>query len=174
MVWGAAPAWRVDPDRMLRDSRDEGVYYQSVWKAGDDELLVIVREQESELTGTPYDVFVLDRSLRLLRRGTIVASQDDFPYSLVEIKTASESVPAAYRGRWILAVALWSDELDYDPSLPVHEINFSVGTQGAEREPNFVYVEPVKWDDEPQRFKYGSHRLVEAEDVQIRRAEPAR
>jgi hypothetical protein len=160
---------------MLRESDDEGNWYQSVWHAGDQELLVVVRHPGLEMFGTPYHVFVLDRSLRLLRRGTIVAGEGDWPYSLVEVKTAGETVPAAYRGRWVLAIALWPDTQAYDPSHPVYEVSFSRGNMGSrERKPNRVYVEPVAWDNDGEEFEYGAKRLIDAEDVQIRRAEPAR
>ena len=160
---------------MRRAARDQLVFYQAVWESVGGKRLTLVIPAAAELAGTPYDVFVLDRSLRLKRRGTVVAGQGDKPYGMFEIKSASASLPEGYRGEWSLAIAFWPRGREFDPELPVRPVAFDVPDDSLA---NYVYLEPVDWREAGDEgdFDRGTGRLADVQpgEVSVRWAEEIR
>ena len=157
------------PGRMKVQDPGEYVYYQSIWRAEHGEFLVVLSYPGSDLGGKPYHVYVYDRANNLLRRGNINVGQDDYPYALAEFRSDARDLPEAYRGKWILAIAVWPGDEAFDMSLPVRP----AAPGESPREPaNHVYVHPVRWDDVPQRLDPGPLRLGGGRSMQFRWAEP--
>jgi hypothetical protein len=178
------PEWKpaaahARPDRMVQTHAHghelNWPWHQAVWRREDaGEFVVVLRPSGADMAGMIYDVYVFDRSLTLVRHGNVHCSEQSEPYGLYEFFTRSMEIPAAYRDRWTLAVAMWHEEGKYDPSKPMRVVGWETPEAAeGEDELQYVQVEPVEWEDVAEEFQYGMGRLsdVEASELKIRRAE---
>jgi len=153
----------VLPGRM-RTKLDGISVHRAVWQRPDGEFLVCAVDScalpcddpigRAVLGGSTYHILVLNRQMRVVRRGTVRASmEEDEPYCLAEIRTASEEVPAELRGRWLLAIGFWwSGWFRYVNVLEPPLDRVAGGHLSRTRAPSIVDLEAVDWaDDEHDR-----------------------
>src|SRR5687768_15230488 len=121
-AFGAELLWRAPSSRAAKrmqgpspgeeDWPPARVYY-AVWdgggRAGAEPLLVALQQNPGDMFGAVWNVEVLDRDGRVLRRGETRCGEYEEPYCLMEIKSDTPGIPAGYRGRWVLAVAFLND-----------------------------------------------------------------
>ena len=155
-------------------------WYQAFWNSPSSQLLVVVQtpiDRGGLVTSTGdwpiYEVIVLDRSMNLIRRGTISALghfplPNAVPWCLAEIRSDDNHLPEVYRGRWNLAVAVVF-EADFQPSSPVQLVG-GTGAEAAEAI-NPGYLEPIEWDDVPEKFACNIP-LDAVKEFDVRPAEP--
>jgi hypothetical protein len=155
--WAGAEG--ILPDRMLDPGAGEThSLYRTLGLTSKGECLVRLQYPGGDLFGTPYDIEVLDRQGRVLQRGQVVAGQDDTPYCVAEVRTESERLPEALRGRWLLAVGFWNSGRRAHPLLDTDE-------EGAEGSPDeddddfTVYFELPDWEGDGVELAYGSGNL---------------
>jgi hypothetical protein len=145
---GASSLWKHQEDtgplRMespLRSPEGDYVVYLGVWQ-GPQPHLVALKYPGLELGGTPYDVVILDRQMKLVGCGTITAPQDHVPYGLVEIRVMGEKVAAPLRNRWLLGVATWNPDTPFYWDAPIVLSDQQAGMQERANRPD---VTPVVW-----------------------------
>jgi len=140
-------------DRMLRRDPQWGEqWYQTLWHRPDGDFLVIIEGPGLFMFWDFWGVTVLDRSLHVVRRGSIGLEQRKSPYQLAEIRVGKD--PA----KWALCVG-------WKPPAP------SPGDTDAQDPSPFPlqYMNPVEWQDEP---KIGNYSTFKDMSEEIRSAEP--
>lgn len=181
-AFGRAVGWS-DAQALLRDRMrvpvhpddDQGstpVVYRALWDRSPDAgppLLVVIRETAGDPSGTEMPLVAIDEGGRVVRRGLVRAGQYDRPYCLVELRSGSDVLPPADRGRWVLGVALLGPEDDFTPGMPTR---FHGGPPPRDANFNWVSVEPVEWAD-GERLNGGVGLLQRATDLEVRPAERA-
>ncbi|HET6246570.1 MAG TPA: hypothetical protein VFE47_02640 [Tepidisphaeraceae bacterium] len=174
-AWTSLPA--SNPKRMVRETK-MWEYYSTVWDARPDPVLVVLGRGGISLGSDHYTVWVVDSGGKILRQGTITCSKDDRPYCLVEIRTQSQSLLEKYRGKWVLAIGLFSfgnalgDLPDHPPGfVPGAPSRFYAGRVPDEPGVNLVDVEPIVWDDDHQELL--SNASLMDDQVEFRAAEKA-
>ena len=154
-VWQSAPGYGAE--RMKTQVEHlYGAFYRAIWKQGDQEHLVCLRYPGAELFGTPYDVSVFDRAMRLVRWGEITAQQDGIPYGLVEVRGAAKQAIPDGRSAWRLAVITYYPDSGIDPSKRF--LRDDTGDTETD-EGNNIDTVVVGWEDEPvdadSRYLFG-------------------
>ncbi|HET6250089.1 MAG TPA: hypothetical protein VFE47_20530 [Tepidisphaeraceae bacterium] len=139
---------------------------RAVWNHDGRKLLVVLQEKDA-LFGEEFVVYVFDEQRHLVRKGNFYSDHAQ-PYGLVEVRGNDPALPAPYKDRWILGIETWQEGQTYDPTKPVTPAFY------LESPPNAVGVEPVEWDDIPQKFEFAAGRLVNAENMKWRNAEAQR
>ncbi len=131
---GVSSLWRgaarVGIDRMKKIHEPHPVF-AAIWRKGDDRFLACLQYPGVELFGTPYEVAILDRSMKLVRWGIATADQDYIPFALVEIRPTND--PG--RGEWELAVAMCHPD----------------------RTPVQVYAVVPRWEDKGRQERYSDN-----------------
>jgi hypothetical protein len=148
--------------------------YRVLWRRNGKDYLVYLRYGYGQIYAVPYLVYVFDQNFTLVRQGLVHMHPGGYPYSLVEARSNTDHLPAELRGRWILAVGAWSDTHDFMSGSP---IAYKGRPAPADRtafpaDINWVYVEPIKWDDEAIEFEYGAGTFFHADDLEVRCVEP--
>jgi hypothetical protein len=175
-AFGQKLAWTsphsLNIDRMVVAGRggDPPDYCTSLWDAGGEARLVATRLSPLHLFGDSWDVLVVDRDGRVVRRGQLRCQADDIPYCLLEVNTNNGALPVASRNHWVLAIGLVGkfEAPSFDPQKP---FRFFAGGGGFidVKSANWIDVEPVQWDDEPA-FTRGVEVLGQA-SCEVRLAE---
>ncbi|HET6250091.1 MAG TPA: hypothetical protein VFE47_20540 [Tepidisphaeraceae bacterium] len=154
--------------RMLQGDGTIGEIFAAVWDTRSDPTLVVLRNNMATLSGQAFTVDMVDRTGKIVRTGRVDCDASLFPYCLVEIRTDSDVLPAAYRNHWTLGVAF---------SLPgfrdTRGARFIADSEHDDGKFNDVFVEPIKWGKDYNDFSYGYGNLMEAEHVDFRPAETA-
>jgi hypothetical protein len=158
--WVAAAG--TGPKRLVRRDPWGNEGEQTLWKRGDEELLVVVNCEQSGISGAAR-VYVFDRDMRLLRRGWSHVGYFDAPlepegiqeepYCLLEVQQVAG-------GEWDLAVGacrpyFWKEarrvEVGWDrrpewEALERH-VPLAVRKKYANSTTNYVHAVPVEWDE---------------------------
>ncbi|HZK81721.1 MAG TPA: hypothetical protein VFC46_11650 [Humisphaera sp.] len=146
-------------DRMIVGHDEWGnVWYQANWHSPEGDFLVIVQEGHAHMFYDFWSVVVLDRSMNVVRRGSVGLSTDTTPYRLVEVRTDDPAAPAVIRGKWRLSVG-WK---------PPEHLGESDDAGDSLQRAQVESLNPVEWPDDPESLNRNFVRA--APDLRIRPA----
>lgn len=163
-LWQSARGY--DLDRMIINGGSYSLY-RTVWQSEGEQYLVCLQYPGVELFGTPYNVFLYDRDLVMLRHGTITAQQDYEPLAIVEVRPDNDELPPTRNEIWQLAVVFSHRSHQWDSTKPIQITGFDAPDDAA----NYVMCELIDWADDSYELPYGSGNLSAATRIEYRTAE---
>ncbi len=112
-----------------------------------------------------WGVVVLDRSMKVVRRGSVGLASDRNPCRLFEIRSDNAAIPAAHRGEWLLSVQWQDPPVSTMPSPDHDEVDSASDDSPTDS------LNPVHWDTDPP--SENPSQWKEVRPPEIRSAETA-
>ena len=142
--------------------------HTAVWEADGEAYLVCINYHTSMGFGDHYYVVAFDGSMKLVRTGELNVGDDDEPYGLVEVRIASEALPASLRNRWLLAVLTLDRYGTFDQRMPVAvKTRDEVEASGVNRLSAIL----VEWFDAPSVGAERQSWSFRNQEIEVRWAE---